>query len=1132
MKKKRTSLYFPRGSMAKILLRMKLLTIFMLCVFAVSAAESYSQSTKFNFDLNDVTVRQVFQTIEENSEFILLYNEKSVDVSRKVSVKVDDESVESVLNQVFKGTENEYRIYDRQIVILEDENAPIPSILKSKTIDSELLQQKKDISGSVKDKDGASLPGVSVVVKGTTVGTVTNADGEFTLSIPVDSETLQFSFVGMKTQDVAIAGKSTFAIVMEEETVGVDEVVVTALGIEKSKRSLTYVTQKVDMDNLATITKGDVGAALAGKVAGVAVMTGSTGGSRIIIRGERSINGSNTPLVIMDGVPSNEGFGDVDNIESINVLKGASASALYGAAAANGVVIITTKKGKKGTPRIEVNSQTLFGIPYLYPDIQNVYGQGDAGAYSPNAALSSWGPKMTGQTVTSWTGEDVKLLPQEDNIKDLFRTSYSLNNSFSYSTGNDKATAYFSYKNSKNQGLIPVNSSTSHKVNMRIDTELIKNLKLDAVLTWVHSNNKNVPEAGDDLFSPMWQLVKMPRSIRTQDIEDAYYYDSSGSKKQLTWAPNVTSNINPYWAMEGREAGTTSNRVNAVATLRYDFNEWLYVQARGRMAFNNGDEEYKYYWDTQYVCSGLGKYELGFSKSQALNADILLGLNKDLTKDLHLSVNLGAEIKDNQGSSIYSQTGDAGLVIENKFYLGNGSSVSTTNSASHTQIQSVYGTAQLSFRNYLFLDVTARNDWSSTLPSPYSYFYPSAGLTGVISDMIDLPEAISYFKLRGSYAEVGNGAGFAQIFQTYSRSLTGTQGYVRPSTTKVASQLIPENTKSWEAGTEIRVAKDKFGIDFTWYKSNTYNQLVQVTSAPSSGYSAAYINCGNIQNKGLEIMLNAVPVQTSSLKWDIGVNFSRNWSKVIELTESLEEYELSSPNLSMGNNWILKDRPYGEILSRGFVRNDEGRIVVDDLGMPKVTSADVDNAIDIGNFNYDFRSGLNSNLQYKNWNLYFLIDLNYGGVRQSATEAQMLLSGTSKATLYGRDGFVFDGVQEVTDSEGNVTGYVENDIEIDAETYGKSMGGRASSGCGEVFTHKATNSRLRELSIGYKIPLRSSLIKDLTVSAVGRNLFYIYNACGWFDPDVSYNLDRNGQGSESAFLPGTRSIGLNIKLTL
>jgi hypothetical protein len=275
-------------------------------------------------------------------------------------------------------------------------------------------------------------------------------------------------------------------------------------------------------------------------------------------------------------------------------------------------------------------------------------------------------------------------------------------------------------------------------------------------------------------------------------------------------------------------------------------------------------------------------------------------------------------------------------------------------------------------------------------------------------------------------------------------------------------------------------------------------------------------------------MLSAVPVQSHLIKWDINLNFSRNWNKVIELTETLDRYEIAAPNLAIGDTWIIVGKPYGEMMSRGFMRNEEGQIIVDEAGLPRITP---ESEIYLGNYNYDWRGGLTSNFRYKNWNLYFLIDLNYGGVRQSASEAQMALSGTSKATLNGRDGFVFDGVKEIETENGTI-GYVPNDIIITAELYGKHIGGRASQGAGEVFNHEATNSRLRELSLGYSLPVRNTIFKSITVSATGRNLFYIYNGCNWFDPDVSYDLNKNGQGSESAFLPGTRNIGFNIKLTL
>lgn len=1114
-----------------LIIRMKLTAILVLLACLHVSANSYSQ--KISMTGRNMSLEKALHQLEKQSNYIIWYESNLVKSTTRVNVTLSKVSIQEALDEILRGHDLIYHIVENTVVIRKKRIIPMTAIPIEPTIVEEPVL--RSITGTVLDEKGLGLPGASILVKGTNQGTTSDINGRFELTVPDKPVVLVISFVGYVTQEIAVDEKSLVQVSMVPNVNALTEVVVTALGIEKSKRTLTYTTQKVDVENLATVTKGDVGSALAGKVAGISVMTGTNGGSRIILRGERSINGSNTPLVIMDGVPSNFGLGNIDDIESINVLKGPSASALYGAAAANGVIIVTTKKGKQGETKVEVNSQTSFGLPYLYPDIQNVYGQGVGGVYNSAEPRYSWGPKMEGQTVASWTGEEVALRPQPDNIKDLFRTSNSLINSVSYSTGSQKSTAYFSYTNKTNKGLIPVNTSGSHQLNMRFDTELIKNLKLDVVSTWIHSKGENTPVSGDDLFSPMWQLVSMPRNIRTADIDAGYYYDELGSKKQLTWAPNLTSGVTPYWSMYGREALEISTNLNTVAALKYNFTPYLYLQLRGRMAYNYSNSEEKYYWDTQYIASGKGRYEKGSSKSQLRNGDVLLGFDKNLAKDWRLSANLGAEIKDIRNESMDATTGEAGLVLENKFYLQNGASVSTTNKQSRTQVQSVYGTAQIGFRNYLFVDVTARNDWSSTLPSPYSYFYPSVGLTGVISDIFTLPEVISFVKIRGSYAEVGNGAGFAQIFQTYTRTLNGTQGLVSPGSTKMPSNLIPENTKSWEAGTEISVLEDRLGIDFTWYKANTYNQLVSVTSPPSSGYGNALINCGNIQNKGIEIMLNAALVQNSDLKWNIGLNFTRNWSKVIELTETMDEYEIASPSLSMGDNWIIVGRPYGDILSRGFVkvkdvdetRPDDNRIIVDDLGMPRITA---ESKTPLGNYNYMWRSGLTNNIRYKNWNLYFLVDLNYGGIRQSATEAAMMLSGASEATLYGRDGFVYDGVKQITNDDGTL-GFVANNIEIDAETYGRSIGGRANSGSGEAFTHSATNSRLRELSVGYTLPVRSHILKSVTVSAIGRNLFYFYNACKWFDPDMSYDLDRNGQGSESAFLPGTRNVGLNIKLT-
>ena len=1125
--------HFPKRKVLKYIIMVKLVWIFVLAsALQVMAGntKSYSQVTKLDLSLKNASLESIIWTMKKQSEFSFFYNSDDVKGVEGIDADFKNSTAEEILNTILEGTGLTFDIVHKTVIIRKDYR------IKPRLVEKLDLQQpqQKEISGKVTDSSGLPLPGVSVIVKGTTLGTVSNSDGEFLLYIPIDAKVLQFSFVGMQTQEVAIGGRNSFSIVMDEETFGVEEVVVTALGIEKNKRILTYATQQVGMDAVTTVKDISLGNALAGKLAGVYVSTGSGAagvgaGSRIIIRGERSISGGNTPLIIMDGVPSNFGIDNInpDDVESINVLKGPSASALYGSSANNGVIIVTTKKGKAGETKVEVNSLTSFDIPYLYPEFQNVYGQGTEGIFNPYEEISSWGPNMEGQTVTDFLDQEISLNPRANNVKDFFRTGHNLTNSISYSTGNEKSAAYFSYTNITAGGVIPVNNMQRHNFNVRMNTELLKNLKLDFVMTWLKGQSENAPVTGDDLFSPMWQLLKMPRSMRTEDIRAGSYYDEElFTTKQITWAPGSTAVINPYWSIYGREAYNDNSNLNTVLALKYDFTPWLYLQLRGRMAKNYRDYEEKLYWDTQYVNSGKGKYTREYYKTQYLNGDVLLGFNKNITDDFNLSANLGAEIRDNTSANLKSNTGK--LIIENKFYLGNGETIETSDAESHIQNQAVYGTVQFGFRDYLFLDVTARNDWNSTLPAPHNYFYPSVGLSGVLSDMFVMPEFISFLKVRGSYAEVGAGAGFAQIFQTFARGSDGEMGMVYPSSRRVPTELIPERTKSWEVGAELRFFDDKLGFDVTGYKSNTYNQLVHVTSAPSSGYSNAGINCGNIQNKGIELMVSTVPLQTRDMKWNLNLNFSRNMNEVIELTETLDRYEIATPQLSVGDSWIIVGKPYGEILSRGFMRNEEGQIIVDEAGLPRITP---ESEVYLGNFNYDWRGGLTSNFRYKNWNLYFLIDLNYGGVRQSASEAQMALSGTSKATLNGRDGFVFDGVKEI-DNGDETFSYVPNDIEITAELYGKHIGGRATNGAGEVFNHEATNSRLRELSLGYTLPVRNTVIKNITISAVGRNLFYLYNGCGWFDPDVTYDLGKNGQGSESAFLPGTRNIGFNIKLTL
>lgn len=1130
-------------------MRIMRLSLFFIVVSTAIAwsATAYSQNMKLSVNLKDATVRELIKTIEDQSEFLFLYQEGQVDLNRRVTIHADGKQLQEILNEAFKGTDIIYIVSDRQVVIgkapreaLEAQIAVLKKDLKT-VIEQ---PQQKEISGKVTDSSGAPLPGATVMVKGTTIGTVTAADGTFYLRIPVNAQTLQVTFVGMKTQELPIAGQSVFNIILEEEVMGLEEVVVTALGIEKSKRSLSYTTEQVNIEPLAAVHDPSLATSLSGKVAGLTVSnaSGAAGvgaSSRIIIRGNRSITGNNQPLLVVDGVPysnskgiistgtsdrevdSFDGFSNIngDDVESINVLKGPAAAALYGSAANNGVIIITTKKGKSGKPQVEFNSISIVDVPYLYPELQNEYAQGSGGIYSPNEATKSWGPKMTGQTVTNWTGEEIKLTPQPDNVSDFFVNGYNITNTISYSGGVEKFSNYFSYSNTTARSMIETDKLQRHNFNLRLGAELIPKLKIDFKITYFKQEMPNRAATGDDYFSPMQALLRMPRSIRTEDIKEFEYYTNEGSLKQNMWVPGGSQSVqNPYWAMYRRVAPTRRDRITSFVSLRYDITDWLWAQGRVSLDDIHDDAEEKIYWDAIYINDGQGNYWTKFSKQQNINADFMLNFNKKFSTGLGLNAMVGAEIKDNQGRS---QTSDThGLTVENKFALNYGISNTTTDYESRTQVQSLFGTAQLSYKSMIYLDFTGRNDWNSTLPSPYHYFYPCIGLSGIVSDIFNLPEVISFAKIRSSYAEVGSGASFASIYQTYGRSTNGPIGQITTMGAKVAEKLVPERSKSWEIGGEFKFFENRIGIDFTWYKSNTINQLINVAAPATSGYTSTMINCGNIENKGVELIISATPVEKPDFTWDTYLTFSRNKNNVKELAKEVNRYELNTPNLSLGEVWVEVGHPYGEIYSPGFRRDDQGRIVVSSTGLPILnTNADVY----LGNYNYDWQSGLSNTFSFKNWYVSFLIDLNFGGIRTSATESMLALTGGGKFTVAGREGFVLDGVKE----DGSV-----NDIPITAEAYWTLVGGRSSSrGPVELFTHEATNSRLREFVVGYTIPLKSNLINSLRVSAVGRNLFFFYNGCKWFDPDVSYDTSTNGQGSENSFLPYARTFGLNIKLS-
>ncbi len=1093
----------------------------LICTMVVCLLISVMASAQLSISVKNTEIKDVLAKIEQQSDYTFFYSENFLDMKKKISINEKNRSIESLLAAVFKGTDIQYRIEnDKQI------------ILSNKKYDKSATDQKKkiEIRGKIEDSKGEAIIGANVLEAGVPGnGTVTDYDGNFSLQVQPNAM-LKISYIGYLEQIVQTKGTQMLHIVLQEDVKTLREVVVTALGIERDKKTLAYSSQQVDMEGLSKIKDVNVGNALAGKIAGVtisssSVAAGVSGDPRIIIRGNRSIFGNNQPLVVVDGNPIGSSGGALaginpDNVLSMNVLKGPTAAALYGSSAQNGAIIITTKKGQSGAPKIEINSSSSFDMPYMFPVFQNEYGQGSGGAYSANNEGNSWGPKMTGQEVTSWTGEKVKLEPQPNNVKDIYGTGYNLMNNISYSAGSEKHTVYLSYSNTTAQGILSTNKIQRHNFNMRLSAELLKNLSLDFKLNWGFTDLANSPDMGDNTFNPMMNALIMPRSIRTQDIKDGYYMDENGSRKQLTWTPKSTLVLNPHWAKYGRENPNNSNSGGILGVLKYRFTDYLTLQGRLGLSRGTNNWEQKVYWDTYYLNQGHGAYSRGNSESRSYNSDLLLTFNKNISSNFRVNASVGAEIRDSQGSWMRAETTTNGLKLENKFALSNAvGSIRTQENDWHVQKQAVYGMAQFAFKEYLFLDATWRNDWSSTLPKPHNYNYPSIGLTAILSDMFALPEAISFVKLRGIYAEVGNDASRSMIYQTYILENSGPLGWVSPKETKMPLNLIPERTKSWEAGAELRFLKNRFGVDFTYYKSNTYNQLMRVTTPSTSGYYATWINAGNIQNSGIELMLTATPVQLRDFTWDVNLNFSKNINKVVELSPTLDRYKLSTPGLAMGQSWVEKGRPYGEIYVRDFKKNDKGEYLVNEKGDPL---AETNPDTYLGNFNYDWAGSISNTFNYKNWSLYFLIDLNYGGWRVSATESYLIYYGTGKNSLNGREGgILIDGVTESGQ---------KNSIKIPAERYGQMVGGRSSNAVGKLFAHKATNSRLREFSISYAIPLKNKVINGIELSAVGRNLFFLYNGCSWFDPDATYDTGVNGQGFENAYMPGSRNLGINVKL--
>ena len=989
------------------------------------------------------------------------------------------------------------------------------------------------VRGRVVDVSGEPLIGATIREKGGTRGTVTDIEGNFILSVP-DSAVLQVSFVGYESIEVSVGGRKTLEIQLRENTVMLDNVIITALGLEKKEASLAYSIQKVKGEELTRMKEVNMITALAGKAAGVQINKNSSGiggSAKVSLRGIRSASGDNQPLYVIDGVPmlnigteqaysaiggtanaGNRDGGDgisnlnPEDVESISILKGAPAAALYGSQAANGVILITTKKGNTaGQRNIHFSTGLTFDKAFSLPKMQNCYGVSDV--------VDSWGEKT--------------YLPTSNELNDFFRTGLTSITSVSVNYGNEKIQTYFSYANTTGRGIVDKNQLTKHNINLR-ETAVMFNqrLKLDGNVNVMRQIVKNKPVSGGFYMNPLVGLYRFPRGEDLSYYKDNYeIYDPERKLGIQNWH-TFTEDFeqNPYWIQNRIQSKETRMRsiISLSANLR--INSWLTVQARGSVDYISDKMRQKFYASTApALCGANGRY-IEMDYQETLIYGDVMAMGKRKWEDFALDVAIGGSINDKNVNSTRYDSKNASLKYANVFNLANivmnGSASIDQKIDSRRQLQSVFGTAQVGYQDKVFLDLTARNDWASTLAytshEKSGFFYPSAGLSFLIDKWIQLPEWISFAKLRGTYSKVGNDI---PQFITNSVSHITAGGELQANDAAPFKEMEPEMTHSVEVGTEWRFFQSRLGFNLTYYRTNTHNQFFKLPALAGDMYAYRYVNAGDIQNRGWELTVDATPVLTPDFTWKTSLNFSSNRNKIKELHEELKElvYGPSSFSSSYAMK-LVKGGSIGDIYGKAFVRDAEGNIVYqtegDHKGLPAVEGEG--NTIKVGNANPRFIMGWNHTFSYKGFSLYFLLDWRYGGKILSQTQAEMDLYGVSQVTALARDrGYVTLEGQQID----NVKGFYKNIV-----------GGRA--GVTEYYMYDATNLRLREVSLNYTFPKKwmqkTKVLKDVQLSFVARNLCFLYKKAP-FDPDLVLSTGNDNQGIEVFGMPTTRSLGFTVK---
>ena len=1046
-----------------------------------------------------------------------------------------------------------------------------------------MVNAQETITGTVKDTDGNTIPYVNIVLSGTLNGTTTNENGIYTIDVPNLSGALEFSVLGYETKIITINNRRTIDIVLGDSSEVLDEVVLTALGLKRETKELGYVVQSLDAKGVTEVKSVNFLDNLSGKLAGVTINQGATGvgsSSKITIRGEASFS-NNNPLFIVDGVPINNnsvfnftneaaaGFQEIDfgngamevnpdDIAEVSVLKGPSAAALYGTRASNGVIIIETKSGKnsKGLG-ISYNTSFFVDSAFQLPDFQNEYGQGNSGEFAFVDGLGggtndlitySWGPRLdVGNLIPQYDspvtlpdgtvvrGGDTALysgIPitptefrsQPDNLKNFYETGTTLINNIAISNGFDTGNYRLSFTDLRSESIIPGVDLDRQTVSARLNFEPIDQLRINSSISYINSNSDNRPSNGYGSENANYSLVAWgPRSLNIENLKN---YWQPGLEGIQQYSYNYTFFDNPYFILNENRNSFNRDRVFGNISASYDITDHLTATVRTGMDYSSELRQLRRaYSSNRFANGGYAEHDVFYRE---VNTDFLLNYTNQFN-DFNIDVSLGGNRLDQKAFTSQSQT--TSLAQPGIFRLSNAASpIEVFEFESNKRINSFYGLAKIGYKDFLFLDVTGRNDWSSALATPFSvdntsFFYPSVSSSFIVSKVVNLPEVISFAKLRASWAQVGNDT---DPYQTTGAFVAQTPFNGQPtfsnSNTIANADLVPELTSSFEVGADLRFFNDQLRFDVSYYNALTKDQIISLPIGISSGYTQQVVNGGEVRSKGLEVIVGVSPIISQNFKWNSTLNFSTNRSTVESLPQDEGRLTLAYSRIYDSQNQTVflqaeEGGRVGDLYGTGYLKNENGDFILTDEGryIP-------DNELQkLGNYNPDFMLGFNNQFNYKNWNMGFLLDWRQGGIIVSRTRALGNVGGQLAETAFRPEtGIVPEGVVNTGTDDNPV--YEANTVAVSAESYYRQFYDRNHE---ENNTYDASFLKLRQLSIGYTFNNLSLFNQDatLSLSLIGKNLFAITEN-PHFDPE---QLAVQGQGFisgvEDMSYATTRSIG-------